>query len=439
MILQTGKIEKVKRTITTLITVVFFMSGTTVKSFAQTANTAAAYTLPDPLVMNNGGKVRTARQWNSRRRELIETFSREMYGVAPVRPRTMTFKVFDVNKNVLDGRATRKQVTVFFDGTVDGPQMDILIYLPNHVQFPVPVVLQLNFDGNHKTNSDTGIKLPVSWMEPKTIGVVNNRATEAGRGNASGGWDVDMILRHGYGFATIYRGDIDPDYADGFKNGVHALYPELQGRGDNFSTMGAWAWGLSRAMDYLETDKDVDAKQVALFGFSRLGKAALWAGATDQRFALVISNQSGAGGAKLFHRAKGENIKRLCTVFPHWFCSNLKKYIDEDSILPFDQHMVVSLIAPRPVYIGSAEGDRNSDPEGEFASALAADPVYRFLGTEGLPAKKMPGLSEPVVGRLAYHIRPGGHSVMPYDWEQYLQFIDKYFKGRNTNVIKVKR
>jgi hypothetical protein len=149
MILQTGKIEKVKRTITTLITVVFFMSGTTVKSFAQTANTAAAYTLPDPLVMNNGGKVRTARQWNSRRRELIETFSREMYGVAPVRPRTMTFKVFDVNKNVLDGRATRKQVTVFFDGTVDGPQMDILIYLPNHVQFPVPVVLQLNFDGNH--------------------------------------------------------------------------------------------------------------------------------------------------------------------------------------------------------------------------------------------------------------------------------------------------
>jgi hypothetical protein len=409
--------------------VVFLLVGNGRHGSAQQTGGSGGYKLPDPLVMNNGKTVSTAKQWNhTRRKELITILSREMYGASPGRPRKMTWKVFDVNKQALNGRATRKQVTVYFNGQVNGPQMDILIYLPNQVQTPVPLVLQLNFDGNQKIASDTGIKLPDSWMEPKAAGVVNNRATEASRGNATSGWDVDMILRRGYGFATIYRGDIDPDYHDGFKNGVHALYPELQGRGDNFSTIGAWAWGLSRAMDYLQTDKDVDAKKVALFGFSRLGKAALWAGATDQRFAIVISNQSGAGGAKLFHRGKGENIKRLCTVFPHWFCSNLSKYIDRDTVLPFDQHMVISLIAPRPVYVGSAEGDKNSDPEGEFAGVLAAHPAYQFLGTEGLPTSRMPALSQPVIGRIGYHIRPGSHSIIAYDWEQYLNFIDTFFK-----------
>ncbi|MDB5248108.1 MAG: acetyl xylan esterase [Segetibacter sp.] len=415
----------------TFVLVGFLLFANSIKISAQGGETppTESYTLRDPLVMNNGNKVTGSKQWYSKRRkELIELFSHEMYGTSPARPANMTFKVFDVNKQALNGRATRKQVTVYFNGKTGGPQMDVLIYLPNNVPSPVPVILQLNFDGNHRINSDTGIRLSTSWMEPKATGVVNNRATEASRGNASSGWDVDMILERGYGFATIYRGDIDPDYNDSFKNGVHSLYPELQGRGNNFSTVGAWAWGLSRAMDYLQTDKDIDAKKVALFGFSRLGKAALWAGATDERFAIVISNQSGAGGAKLFHRGKGENIRRLCTVFPHWFCSNFRKYIDKDTILPFDQHMVISLIAPRPVYIASAEEDKNSDPEGEFYSALAADPVYRFLGTEGLPAKKMPALSEPIPGRIAYHIRPGGHSIIQYDWEQYLHFIDKYFK-----------
>lgn len=412
--------------------IVLLLSLALSKLMAQNAVPIANknYILPDPLVMNNGARVTTSKEWFiKRRKELIELFTNEMYGASPGRPQKMTFKVFDLNKLALNGRATRKQVTVYFDGKPDGPQMDILLYLPNNITYPVPVILQLNFNGNHTITDDTGVKISTSWMEPKGRGIINNRATEASRGDSSSGWDVDMILSHGYGFATIYRGDIDPDYDDGFKNGVHSMYPWLQQRGDNFSTIGAWAWGLSRAMDYLQTDKDIDAKRIALFGFSRLGKAALWAGVNDERFAVIISNQSGAGGAKLFHRGMGENIRRLCAAFPHWFCSNFRKYIDRDTVLPFDQHMVISLIAPRPVYIGSAIDDKNSDPEGEFSSTLAADPVYRFLGTEGLPAKQMPALSEPVSGRLAYHIRPGGHSVIKYDWEQYLHFIDKYFKG----------
>jgi hypothetical protein len=206
------------------------------------------------------------------------------------------------------------------------------------------------------------------------------------------------------------------------------VYPELQNRGDNFSTVGAWAWGLSRALDYLQTDKAIDSKHVAVFGFSRLGKAALWAGVTDERFKLVISNESGAGGAKLFHYTAGEGIRRLCTKFPHWFCTNFKKYMDQDSILPFDQHMVIGMIAPRPVYVASAEGDANSNPEGEFWGAKNAEAVYKLFGPYGLPADKQPPLNTPAVGRIAYHIRPGGHDVKDYDWIQYLNFADKYLK-----------
>jgi hypothetical protein len=384
--------------------------------------------LPDVLTMANGTKVTTAKQWrNERRPELIAFFKKEMYGQSPGKPASMTFKVFDTDTKALGGKATRRQVTVYFNGKADGPQMDILLYIPNRVGHKVPAIVGLNFDGNQSVNLDPAIKMSTSWMD-KTKGVVNNRATEATRGIDASQWPLDMILAKGYAVATVYRGDIDPDYDDGFKNGIQGIYPELQNRGDNFATVAAWAWGLSRILDYLETDKAIDAKHVAVFGFSRLGKAALWAGATDERFPLVISNESGAGGAKLFHYTAGENIRRLCTKFPHWFCGNFRKYIDQDSILPFDQHMVIALIAPRPVYVASALGDSNSNPEAEFWGAKGADPVYRLLGTDGLPAMAWPAVNTPVVGRIAYHVRPGGHNVTDYDWTQYLSFADKYLK-----------
>lgn len=384
--------------------------------------------LPDVLTLNNGTKVTTAKQWRTLRRpELLALFKNEMYGQSPGKPAHMTFKVFDTDTKALGGKATRKQITVYFNGQADGPQMDILMYLPNQVKHQVPAIIGLNFDGNQSVNSDPGIEMSTTWMD-KTKGVVNNRATEATRGVDAGQWPLEMILAKGYAVATVYRGDIDPDYDDGFKNGVQGLYPGLQNRGDNFATVAAWAWGLSRILDYLETDKAIDAKHVAVFGFSRLGKAALWAGATDERFPLVISNESGAGGAKLFHYTGGERIRRLCTKFPHWFCGNFKKHMDQDSILPFDQHMVISLIAPRPVYIASAEGDANSNPQAEFWGAKGADPVYRLLGTNGLPASTWPAINTPVVGRIAYHVRPGGHNVTDYDWTQYLNFADRYLK-----------
>ena len=212
--------------------------------------------------------------------------------------------------------------------------------------------------------------------------------------------------------------------------GVHQLFPSYQQRSDNFGTIGAWAWALSRIMDYLETDKAIDRQHVAVFGWSRLGKAALWAGASDPRFALVISHESGAGGAKLFHRGVGESLRRLCTVFPHWYAKSFRQYMDKDTLLPFDQHMVIGLVAPRPVYIGSAQDDKGADPAGEFASAVAATPVYKLFSTNGLPASTLPPLNQSVQGQIGYHIRPGGHDVTDYDWEQYLRFADNHFRKR---------
>lgn len=381
--------------------------------------------LANPLIMNNGNKIINAKQWKQRRKEILQLFTTEMYGRAPARPQNMTFKVFEENKNAMGGSATRKQVTVYFNGRPDGPQMDILIYLPNKVKKP-GMILQLDFNGNQTLSNDTAVRLNTSWVA-NSKAAVNNKATEDSRAKKPNK-DVEMILNRGYGFATIYCGDIDPDFDDGFKNGVHAIYPELQGRGDNFATIAAWAWGLSRALDYMETDKDINAKKVAVFGFSRLGKAALWAGATDQRFAMVLSNESGAGGVRIFRRGKGEDIKHLCTAFPHWFDANFRKYVGRDTILPFDQHLVISLIAPRPIAIGSAVDDQYSDPEGEFLGGVYATPVYKLLGTTGLPTTIMPKLSEPVSGQIQYHIRPGGHSILTYDWEQYLNFMDKHFR-----------
>jgi hypothetical protein len=391
------------------------------------------YTLPDPLVMADGTRVTTVERWRtSRRPELQELITREMYGRAPGRPGKMAFQRFDHEPSALGGKATREQVAVFFNGDPNGPRMDLLVYVPNAAKGPVPAILGLNFWGNHAINADPGIRLSQGEMESNRnpyvdlSGVKGGRATEASRGINARQWPVDMILDRGYVLVTAYRGDIAPDYDAGFKLGIPAAYPELQGRGDNFATVAAWAWALSRALDYLETDSAIDAHRVAVFGWSRLGKAALWAGAIDERFAMVLSHESGAGGAALSKRKFGEDVERLNRVFPHWFCANFRKYSNHEEDLPFDQHEVIALIAPRPVCIGSAEQDKGADPKGEFLAARAADPVYRLFDTDGLPAETWPAVNQPVHGRLGYHLRPGGHDVKDYDWAQYLAFADRH-------------
>ncbi len=399
------------------------------KSFNYDEGKVPKFTLPDPLVMANGAPVKTVKDWETHRRpEILELFKKEMYGRAPGKPAKQSYFVLTHHKNVLGGKIDRKQVEVRFAGTGKGPRMTILIYLPARAKGPVPTFLTLNFRGNHTIHPDPAIRLTHSWVRGKVKGETkDNRATENGRGLAKSRWPVETILARGYALATIYYGDIDPDFDDGWKNGVHALYLQTQKRKpDEWGSIATWAWGLSRAMDYLETDREIDHKRVAVMGHSRLGKTSLWAGAADPRFALVISNDSGCGGAALSRRAFGETVQRINTSFPHWFCGNFVKYNANENACPIDQHQLIALMAPRPVYIASAVDDRWADPKGEFLAGLHANPVYQLYGLPGLPAKKQPPLDTPSMGTIGYHIRTGRHDVTKFDWAAYLKFADKH-------------
>lgn len=401
------------------------------------------YSLPNPLIFANGTRVQGAGAWYKlRRQQILHLFHTNVYGRTPARLADMHFEVFDTDRYALGNTATRKQVTVYFSGRRDSPKMDLLIYLPNNAPKPVPLILTLNFTGNHTVISDPEVKLGIVWA---WSGKICHRASEKSRGSGKVGsiglidWPgaVAKILAHGFGVATAYYGDIEPDFEGGWRHGVRALFREptgIRSGTDEWGAIGAWAWGLSRAMDYLETDNEVDSHHVAIMGHSRLGKTALWAGAQDRRFAMVLSSCAGEGGDKLARRNYGETIGDITARFPYWFCMNYAKYRDQAGQLPVDQHELIALIAPRPVYQSTAQDDHWADPKGEFLAAVAAGPVFQLVGAHGLNTDEMPRLNHPIMHTQGFHYRTGKHGVTAYDWDQFLTFASIHFQAGRRDI-----
>ena len=416
---------------------IFYLFLTGNNAFAQAnydESKVPKYTLPDPLITENGKIVTSPQMWRDiRYPELVRLFEENVYGETPSKKINTSFKVISVDKNALNGLATRKQVEIKFGEGKNDPALNLLIYIPNNSQKPVPAFLGFNFYGNQTVYKDTGIIITKAWVHNnKKFGITENKATPASRGVRESRWPVPMILENGYALVTAYYGDIDPDFDDGFQNGIHPLfYREGQTKPapGEWGSIGAWAWGYSRALDYLTEDPDIDGKKVAVMGHSRLGKTSLWAGAQDPRFAVVISNESGCGGAALSRRRFGETVKRINTSFPHWFCGNFKKYNDNEDALPVDQHELIALIAPRPVYVTAAEEDLWADPKGMFLACKHASPVFELFDEKGFPENEELITNKPVTdGTIWFHQRSGRHDVTEYDWKQFIKFADKYLK-----------
>jgi hypothetical protein len=403
--------------------------------FPDAATLPTQADLPDPLVRFDGQRVRNAKQWfNERRPELLALFQHYMYGPLPPRPAAIGAQVMAVYPDFLGGKATLKLVTLF-TGPGDAPQIDLMLVVPNGRRAPAPVFLTLNFCGNQAITSDPRVPLARGWVYSDCKGCSNNVATAASRGAQSDDWPehtwpLAEIVSRGYAFASFYNGDVDSDRAD-VSSGLYAWLANgdpARNLPANRGSIIAWAWGFHRCVDYLVTNPDIDAHRIAVMGHSRNGKAALVAAAFDERIAMAFPHQAGCGGTAPSRGTVGESVKAINDHFPHWFNAEFKQFNDAPDRLPFDQNCLVALCAPRPVLFTCAQDDLWGNPAGQFDVLRAADPVYRFLGVDGLDAKTMPPLNQLVNSRLGYFIRPGKHSLTGEDWKAFLDFADQHFR-----------
>ena len=383
------------------------------------------YDLPNPLQLQNGDSVRTADDWYGRRRpEILRLFETQQFGRAPERRRT-SFNVFEAGTRAYDGTAIRRQVTLYFTQDTTRHRADLLIYTPAAATGPVPVFLKIGFSANSLSFDDPGIREGTIWNR-------EGERVPAAEGRSFGTLDVAPFLSAGIGVAAIYYGDIEPDFQEGIAYGLRGHYlaaGQEYPAEDEWGTIAAWAWGLSGVMDYLETDERVDADRVAVFGASRLGKTALWTGAIDPRFGMVIACCSGEGGAALSRRQYGETTAHMIdsSRYDYQFAGNRAKYGSDPNTSPVDGHLLLSLIAPRPLLLQTGTTDYWSDPKGEFEAAVAAGPVYRLLGKRGLETTEWPAAGQPILHDLGYYMHEGGHGPAPEDYAVFIAFMRQHF------------
>ncbi len=367
---------------------------------------APDYTLPDPLVTEVGDPVTDADTWfDVRRPELLELFREHVYGYRPGPPEHTGFELIEEDPEALDGAATLRRGNIVIAHEGKGHAFELILFIPNAAEKPVPCILLMN----NRDRSNT---------EP-----TREEITEF--------WPAEEVIARGYAVAAVQVNEAAPDNGEEFRQGVMRLFddPEIEREPNAWGGLAAWGWGASRVLDYFETQYDVDVTRVALLGHSRGGKAALWGGAEDPRFAIAISNESGSGGAALSRRRFGERVSHLTdeSRFHYWFCRNFRNFAENEDALPIDQHQLIALMAPRPVYVASAVEDEWADPKGEFLGAWHAGPVYELLGKDGLPVDEQPEPGVAAHGTIGYHIREGSHNLLLEDWNHYMDFADKHF------------
>jgi hypothetical protein len=366
------------------------------------------------LVSAEGKPISSAEDWyNIRRPQIMSLFGNLIYGTVPTPefPIRTSYETVTVDRQFLNGLATRKDIRIQFENANGKAEMLVLVFIPNGGEEAVPAFMIHSFDDTHGNAFDA---------HPTRSDQLRN------------GWPIGEILQRGFGVIAVYQQDLVGHNETGFLDGIHPLFyrkDQSFPKAHEWGVIATVAWGASRAMDYLETETAVDASRVAILGHSKMGKATLWTAAQDQRFALAFSAQSGCAGAALWRRKSGETLAKMVTRFPYWLCRNAWKFVNNEADLPVDQHMLLACIAPRPVYVHSSIGDTWADPRGEYLSAYHASEVYRLLGKRGLTSSDTPTTGQPIIeSEVGYHLREGGHSIEMFDWMAFLDFAEYHLK-----------
>lgn len=362
------------------------------------------YRLPELLKTQDGEKVNTTKEWEKvRRPEILKLFEDNVYGKVPQDFDNIEFEITNEDKNSMEGKATLKEVAITVTRNRKSVTFNLLMFTPNNIKKPVPMFLVINHRGV--------------------------RTMDVTRKNKDGFWPAELVIDAGYGISGFDVVNIAADNNDEFTKGVLQLYPEQLQMDNGMAALGAWGWGASRAIDYFEKDKSIDNKRIISVGHSRGGKASLWFGAQDERVAMAVSNESGNSGAALSRRNFGETVERIVDNFPYWFCKNYRQYAGNEDKLPVDQHMLLALMAPRAVYVASAAEDLWADPRGQYLSLVESQPAFNLYGIEtNLPAQ-MPDVNQQIIHpHMGFHNREGKHNMTPYDWQQFINFANTYFK-----------
>jgi pimeloyl-ACP methyl ester carboxylesterase len=392
------------RSLLTCIVLIFFVTAGHSQNYDESK--VPAYTLPDVLKTIDNKPVRARGAWEKvRRPEIIKLFENNIYGQMPITFDGIKFSKTADDQPAMDGKAILKQVLIeVFKGSKT-VQINLTLFVPVHADKPAPVFLLINNRGRDNTDPT--------------------------REKKSEFWPAEMVIDSGYAIAAFHVSDLAPDDKDSYVKGVLELYPEQLKADNGMKAIGAWAWGASRAMDYFEKDADIDAKKVIIVGHSRGGKASLWAAAEDRRFAACVTNCSGNSGAAIARRQFGERVSVINTRFPHWFNTNYKKFNDKEELLPVDQHMLIALVAPRPLYATNASKDLWADPTGTFLALKNAEKVYALFDVKSRLPKMPPGINEPVYkSKIAYHNREGEHNMTSYDWGNFVNWANYNFGRR---------